>query len=124
MSIQFKNSGNYTRVFTYVELDYILLDLNAYNQYYQSSNDDTVFIRISQSQLLIVDLEYSFNRKLFDNYSFQYSIENPVNVKLINNNSASEQTINDALTSIGYPYDIPILSLDSIFMKIYQKNCK
>ena len=38
-----------TKTVTHSELDYILLQLNSYNQsynqYYQSSNDDIVFIR-------------------------------------------------------------------------------
>ena len=124
MSIQFRTSQNIIKLFTQTELDQMLLTLNSYNQYYQSGNDDLVFIRVSMSQLLIIDLDFLFNRRLFENYSFQSSVENVFGLRLIgiNNVTASELSINDALLTIGYGGPLPISSLESIFMTIYSKT--
>ena len=122
MSVIFRNSQNFNKVFTYTELDQILTDLNSYNQYYQSGSDDIAFIRISFNHLLIIDLNFMFNRMLFENYSFQYSIENIFNLKLINNNLATETSLDEALISIGYSGNVPISSLSKIFMLLYSKT--
>ena len=124
MSIQFRTSQNIIKLFTQTELDQMLLTLNAYNQYYQSGNDDLVFIRVSMSELLIIDLDFLFNKRLFENYSFQSSVENVFGLRLIgiNNVTASELSVNDALLTIGYGGPLPISSLESIFMTIYVKT--
>ena len=108
MIISFKKASNMSKTFTKIELDKILLELNVYNSYYVSGNDDIIFVRLSQNSLLILDYEFMFNVKLFEQYSFQWSIENVFNLKLINNYSASEHDINEALISVGYPYNLPL----------------
>ena len=120
--INFKKATNVTKAFTDIELDKALLELNQYNSYYVSGNDSIIFIRLSQNNLLILDFEFLFNIKLFENYSFQFSTENVFNIKLINNFSASEHDINEALIAIGYPYDLPIQSLQNVYMLMYQKS--
>ena len=106
-TISFKKASNVTKAFTVSELDKIVLELNVYNTYYAAGNDDIVFIRLSQDNLLIVDLDFTFNVKLFENYTITYSVENVFNIKLINNYSASEHDINEALLSIGYAFPVP-----------------
>ena len=63
-----------------------------------------------------------YNMKLFENYTMTYSVENVFNIKLINNYSASEYDINEALLSIGYAYQLPLSNLENIFMTMYQKS--
>ena len=120
MSIQFTDSSNNTRTYTHVQLDTILLDLNANNQYWQSGSYNVAYIRLSLNHLLLIDLDYSNNRKLFENYSFQYSDENEFNLRLINNNTASELTINEALISIGYT-GLTLTYLQQIYIYMYTK---
>ena len=63
MTIYFKTHENTIKTFTNAELDYLLLQLNSYNQYYnqyyQGSNDDIAFIKTSQNTLIIIDLGYT-----------------------------------------------------------------
>ena len=122
MTISFQTASNATKTFTEIELDKILLELNAYNSYYVSGNDDIIFVRLSQNSLLILDYEFMFNVKLFEQYSFQWSIENVFSLKLINNYSASEHDINEALISVGYPYNLPLSSLQNIYIVIQKKK--
>ena len=96
MSILFQTDETIYKTFTYTELDYMLLQLNSYNQYYQSGNDDIVFIRISQNSLIIIDLGFNTNIKLFETYSSQYSNENICKTTLNNNNAAIDYDMNDA----------------------------
>ena len=49
-------------------------------------------------------------------------MENVFNLTLINNNSASEHSINDALISVGYPMPLPLQTLETIFMTLYFKT--
>ena len=122
MSVKFRNSQNLNKVFIYTELDQILTALNSSNQYYQSGSDDIAFIRISFNHLLIIDLNFMFNRMLFENYSFQYRLENIFNLKLINNNLATETSLNEALIRIGYSGNVPIPSLSSMFMSLFSNT--
>ena len=121
--VSFTNSSNYTRSFTEIELNAILTTLNASNTYYTNGLNNLVFIRISLGNLVLLDLNFNINRKLFESFSFQYAIGNPFNLKLIHNNTAVESTIDNALLSVGYSGTVPILlSLESVFMKLYTNS--
>ena len=117
--VDFTNSLNYTRSFTEIELNAILTTLNASNTYYTNGLNNLVFIRISLGNLVLLDLNFNINRRLFELFSFQYALGNPFNLKLIHNNTAVENTIDGALLSVGYSGTIPILSLENVFMKLY-----
>lgn len=121
-NINFTNYNNLTRQFTTTELDNILTDLNSKNSYYQSGQDNLIFIRLTEGYLLLIDLNSNTNRKLFELFSFNHAVDNPFQLKLIQNNSSNEFTIDQALLSVGYIGIIPIESLENIFMKLYIKT--
>jgi len=122
MNFIFTNSNKLSRQFTDLELDRILSDLNGQNGYYQSSQDSLVFVRISDGYLLLVDLNDNINRKLFELFTFTFSSDNSHTLKLIQNNSANEFTLDQALLSVGYIGTIPLLNLEAQFMKLYIKS--
>ena len=66
MNIQLGNSSKLIKLYTYTDLDETLSNLNSYNQNYQAGNDDIIFIRISMNIVLIIDIDFLFNRKLFE----------------------------------------------------------
>ena len=62
------------------------------------------------------------NRRLFEMFSFGFAADNPHNMKLVQNNSATEWTLERALLSVGYPGAIPVASLEQVYMKLYIKS--
>ena len=119
MSITFTNSQNYSITVTHIELNSILVKLNSTNTYYVNSTNNLIYIRLSAGNLLLVDLHANINRKLFELYNFQYDVSNTFNMKLVNNNNATENTIDQALLSVGFNGSVPISSLESVYMKLY-----
>ena len=119
MSITFTNSLGNTISLTEIELTSILTNLNAANTYYANASDNLVYVRISQGNLLLVDLNTNINRKLFELFSFQFDISNPFYLKLVHNTSAIDMTIDAALISVGFSGTTPIASLESIWMTLY-----
>ena len=118
-TISFANSLGITTNFTEIELISILGNLNSSNAYFTSGLNELVFIRISQGKLLLLDLNDNINRKLFEIYSFHYSVGNVFHLKLIHNDNALELNINDALISVGFSGTTPITTLESRYMKLY-----
>ena len=81
-TISFTNSLGVTITFTETELISILANLNSSNAYFTSGQNELIFISISQGKLLLVSLNDNINRKLFEIYSFQYSVSNAFNLKM------------------------------------------
>ena len=121
-TISFANSLGITTNFTEIELISILGNLNSSNAYFTSGLNELVFIRISQGKLLLLDLNDNINRKLFEIYSFHYSVGNVFHLKLIHNDNALELNINDALISIGFSGTTPITTLQRRYMKLYTNS--
>ena len=88
--VSFTNSLNYTRVFTELELNNILLDLNSASVYFTNGLNSLAYIRLNIGNLLLLDLNDNINRKLFELFNFTYDIANPFSLKLIHNDSALE----------------------------------
>jgi hypothetical protein len=120
--INFTNSEGLVRSFNDLELDRILTDLNASNSYFTSSYNDLIFIRLADGYLLLYDKKPNSNRRLFEMFSFGFAADNPHNLKLTQNNSATEWTLDQALLSVGYPGAIPVASLEQVYMKLYIKS--
>ena len=56
-------------------------------------------------------------------FSFEFATDNPHNMKLVQNNSATEWTLEQAPLSVGYPGAIPVVSLEQVYnMKLYVKS--
>ena len=121
-TISFTNSLNYTRTFTETELISLLSTLNGSNNYFTNGLNALVYIRISTGSLLLVDLNSNINRQLFEIYSFQYSVTNQFNLKLVHYGNALEFNINDALLSVGYSGTTPSPTLETVFMKSIHKQ--
>ena len=107
-TINFTNSLGVTITFTETELISILTNLSSSNAYFTSGLNEILFIRISQGKLLLIDLNDNINRKLFEIYSFHYSVGNVFHLKLVHNDNALELNINDALISVGFSGTTPI----------------
>jgi hypothetical protein len=84
--------------------------------------DPMLQIALNSTNLLIWDLNYNYNRKLFELFTFSYQTGTAFNIKLNSTQSAIDYNINDALTSVGYNKTLPIASLESIFMKVYNSG--
>ena len=121
-TISFANSLGVTTNFTEIELISILGNLNSSNAYFTSGLNEIVFVRISQGKLLLIDLNDNINRKLFEIYSFHYSVSNVFHLKLVHNDNALELNINDALISVGFSGTTPITTLESRYMKLYTNS--
>ena len=78
-----------------------------------------MYIRISLGTLLLVDLNDNVNRTLFELYSIQYSVGNTFHLKLIHNDTAIENTFDDALISVGYAGTTPVSIFESRYFKLY-----
>ena len=120
--INFANSEGLVRSFTDLELDRILTDLNASNSYFTSSYNDLIFIRLADGYLLLYDKKPNSNKRLFEMFSFGFATDNPHSLKLVQNNSATEWTLDQALLSVGYPGAVPVASLEQVYMKMYVKS--
>ena len=121
-NITFQNSEGLVRSFTDLELDRILTDLNAANAYFTSSTNDLLFIRLADGYLLLFDRKPNTNRRLFEMFSFGFAADNPHQLKLVQNNSATEWTLDQALLSVGYAGIVPVQSLEQVFLSIYVKS--
>ena len=55
-------------------------------------------------------------------FSFGFAADNPHSLKLVQNNSATEWTLDQALLSVGYPGAVPVTSLENVYMKLYIKS--
>ena len=97
----------------------MLVDFNSTSVYFTNGLNSLAYIRLNIGNLLLLDLNDNTNRKLIELFSFTYEIANPFSLKLIHNDSALEYNIDDALVSVGYAGTIPIVSLESRFMKLY-----
>jgi len=69
-----------------------------------------------------LDTGNNTNLKLFETFTFSYASDNVFQLKLTHNTSATEFTINNALLSVGFSGVVPIVSLESVFMKHYTQN--
>ncbi len=118
----FANSEGMVRSFNDLEIDGILTDLNASNSSVTSSYNDLIFIRLADGYILFYDKKPNSNRGLFDMFSFEFSTANPPNVKLVQNDSATEWTLDQALVSVGYTWVVPVASLEQVYMKVYIKS--
>jgi hypothetical protein len=107
-----------TNVYTYEELNYILASLNAKNVYYIEGSEFITFIRLDIANLLLIDLKLSYNRKLFELFTFQLDPSNVFKIKLVHNELATEHDINQALVDVGYIHT-PLESLESVYMTMY-----
>jgi hypothetical protein len=54
-------------------------------------------------------------------FSFGFATDNPHNMKLVQNSSATEWTLEQALLSVGYAGSFPVVSLEQVYMKLYVK---
>ena len=121
-TISFTNSEGLTTSIATIELDSIVTNLNAYNSYFTASQNNLVYIRLAEGHLLLLDIGNNTNLKLFETFTFSYASDNVWQLKLTHNTSATEFTINDALLSVGFSGVVPIVSLESVFMKHYSQN--
>ena len=101
-SIQFTNSVGYVFDITVIELSDVQLRLNANNTYYVNSLNSLIYITLNTTNLLLLDLNSNYNRKLFELFTFSYQDSSPFKIKLNSTQSAIDYNINDALTSVGY----------------------
>ena len=93
----------------------LLTTLNGSNNYFTNGLNELVYVRISSGALVLVELNSNINRQLFGIHSFQYSVSNPFNFKLVHNDNAFEFNIDAALLSVGYNGTVPIRTLDRVF---------
>jgi hypothetical protein len=121
-NISFTNSIGLTTSFTHNDLDLILTELGVQNASYAQGQNQITFIMLGSGNLLLIDLNPVFNKRLFELYSFSLSNLFPFQLKLTNNNSSLTSSINDALVSIGYAGTTPITSLSQIYMQLYTQS--
>ena len=118
-TINFTNSSGLALQFTNHDLDLVLTELTTGNTYYSVGNNDLVYIMLGNGYLLVMDVSYTINRKLFECYHFSASNLYPFQLKLTNDSTSSVMSINDALIASGYSGVTPISSLSSVYMMIY-----
>ena len=60
-------SNSQGKVLTYTNelIETILLQLNPSNNYYTTGDDDTLFIKIGSTKVLLLDYTYHVNRTIF-----------------------------------------------------------
>ena len=121
-NINFTNSLGLITSFTHNDLDLILTDLGVQNASYAAGQNQITFIMLGAGNLLLMDLNPVFNKRLFELFSFSLSNLFPFQLKLTNNNSSATFSINDALVSVGYSGTTPITSLSQIYMQLYTQS--
>jgi hypothetical protein len=121
-NINFTNSLGLTTSFTHNDLDLILTELGVQNSSYASGQNQITFIMIGAGNLLLMDLNPVFNKRLFELYAFSLSNLFPFQLKLTNNNTSITASINEALVSVGYAGSTPITSLSQIYMQLYTQS--
>ena len=108
--INFTNSLGLTTSFSNNDLDLILTELGVQNSSYASGQNQITFIMLGAGNLLLMDLNPVFIKRLFELFSFSLSNLFPFQLKLTNNNSSATFSINDALVSVGCSGTTPITS--------------
>ena len=107
------------KVLTYTNelIETILLQLNSSNNYYTTRDDDTIFIKIGSSKVLLLDYTYHINRTTFQNYTINENTINDDNLELVLNNKSNEydlQSVYNASSYIG-----GITELSQILLAVY-----
>ena len=93
--------------------------MTAINSYYSKRNDNLAFIQINTTKLLIMDLGFRFNRRIFEMFNISYDIARSFQLKFTSNNSSIQYSLDECLLSLGFADAVPVSSLESIFMKLY-----
>ena len=69
-NINFTNSLGLTTSFTHNDLDLILTELGVQNSSYAAGQNQITFIMLGAGNLLIMDLNPVFNKRLFELFIF------------------------------------------------------
>ena len=88
-------SNSQGKVLTYTNelIETILLQLNPSNNYYTTGDDDTLFIKIGSTKVLLLDYTYHVNRTIFQNYTINENTVNAYGLEFILNSTSNEYTL-------------------------------
>ena len=115
-----RTSRNNIVSLTTTELNNIISNININSNSYVIGQFNIIYCLLNDSNLLMIDGLYSFNKLLFDTFSFSYSATNPFNISLTRHSDSTLFNINEGLTAVGYySNSLPLTTLNTIFMTKY-----
>lgn len=121
--LSFINENSQTLTYTYDELNTTLVLLHSSNLYSTTGSNNIAFVRLNENYMLLMDLEYSINKKIYESYTITYSFENIFSLQFTSNYTSSEFDLNGVLSSVGWSGTFSPASNfpETIYMKIYKK---